>query len=164
MQIILIFQAIKGLDNSRATYASLKDAKTKILDNSMVELLSTLLQLDATVSSILDKLGLMTKKLNTMNEETVEKFGNIEKELIELKKWQNCLESRFTSIETIVKGSKEEKNKFETDVKSICRQCQEYVREKIQTCEDKYVEVQRDLGSLKATTGICFCIQFYISK
>ncbi|CAC5400073.1 DZIP3 [Mytilus coruscus] len=43
-------QAIKGLDNSQATAVSLKDAETKVLDNSMAKLLSTQIQLDKKVS------------------------------------------------------------------------------------------------------------------
>ncbi|XP_063411142.1 uncharacterized protein LOC134694078 [Mytilus trossulus] len=44
-------QAITGLDNSLATAASLKDAKTKMLDNSMVQMLSTQIQLVTKVSN-----------------------------------------------------------------------------------------------------------------
>ncbi|VDH95348.1 Hypothetical predicted protein, partial [Mytilus galloprovincialis] len=49
-------QAITGLDNSHATAASLKDAKTKMLDNSMVQMLSTQLQLVTKVSSFEEEL------------------------------------------------------------------------------------------------------------
>ncbi|CAG2254650.1 unnamed protein product [Mytilus edulis] len=49
-------QAIKGLDNSLATAASLKDAKTKMLDNSMVQMLSTQIQLVTKVSNFEEEL------------------------------------------------------------------------------------------------------------
>ncbi|CAC5368067.1 unnamed protein product [Mytilus coruscus] len=49
-------QAIKGLDNSKASIASLKDAKTKMLDNSMAQLLSTQIQLETKVSNLQDDL------------------------------------------------------------------------------------------------------------
>ncbi|CAC5379936.1 unnamed protein product [Mytilus coruscus] len=49
-------QAIKGLDNSKASIASLKDARTKMLDNSMAQLLSTQIQLETKVSNLQDDL------------------------------------------------------------------------------------------------------------
>ncbi|VDI43635.1 Hypothetical predicted protein, partial [Mytilus galloprovincialis] len=49
-------QAIMGLDNSFATAASLKDAKTKMLDNSMVQMLSTQMQLVTKVSNFEEEL------------------------------------------------------------------------------------------------------------
>ncbi|VDI03046.1 Hypothetical predicted protein [Mytilus galloprovincialis] len=49
-------QAIKGLDNSLATAASLKDAEKKLLDNSMVQMLSTHMQLVTKVSNFEEEL------------------------------------------------------------------------------------------------------------
>ncbi|XP_071150630.1 uncharacterized protein [Mytilus edulis] len=49
-------QAIKGIDNSHATAVSLKDAETKMLDNSMAQLLSTQLQLVTKVSNFEEEL------------------------------------------------------------------------------------------------------------
>ncbi|CAG2199891.1 unnamed protein product [Mytilus edulis] len=49
-------QAIKGLDNSQASIVSLKDAKTKMLDNSIAQRLSTQIQLESKVSNLQDEL------------------------------------------------------------------------------------------------------------
>ncbi|XP_076088538.1 uncharacterized protein LOC143058950 [Mytilus galloprovincialis] len=49
-------QAIKGLDNSQASIVSLKDAKTKMLDNSIAQILSTQIQLESKVSNLQDEL------------------------------------------------------------------------------------------------------------
>lgn len=152
----LFFQAIKGLDNSQSTAASLKDSKTKILDNSMAQMLSTQIQLNTKVSCLQDELEQMTEntektikitessldkdikesnenmhilyeRLNTKEKQMVKRVENIVKELEEFQNWQHNLTAKFNSMETIVKESKKEKEEYEKDVKSFCSQIQDSV-------------------------------------
>ncbi|VDI07112.1 Hypothetical predicted protein [Mytilus galloprovincialis] len=192
-------QAIKGLDNSHATAARLKDAEIKMLDDSMVQLLSTTVQLDTKVSNFekelkhisihIDKNAQEMKQLKQITETLVERmkikedsFKSENKEckenednsferlktseeqtnervkmtleyLGELYKFQRCLDSLFTQIETIVVASK---NETKDVVASLCSKIQVYIN-KLKKHEERMAaieikcenlpELQRDVES-----------------
>lgn len=175
----LIFQAIKGLDNSQLTAASLKDAKTKILDTSMAQMLSTQIQLSTKVARLQDELKQMIENIEEKRKITE---SNLEKEIKEsnenihilyerlnkeevqmvernLKELQNCqqlLASKFTCMETIVKESEQKKEALNKDVRSFCSQIQDFVGKLEHTCNsfDKTLhELQKDVDSIRVTTG-----------
>lgn len=199
MFVIVLFQAITGLDNSQATEASLKEAKTKMLDNTMVQMLLTQIQLVTKVSSLHDELEqtkehveermkmagsnlerhitdnnenmhILYERLNTKEEQMVTRYDNIVNDLQIFRNWQQVFASKFNKMEIVTNESKKEKEELETDMKLLCSQIQFKVskhKEKTESLETKLEsfdktlhEVQKDVDSIKATTGICFSIQF----
>lgn len=168
-----------------------------MLDNltSITQILSTRVQLDKNVSSLQNELNQVTenleenmkktennlerdikettvsmdvlhKRLHTKKKE--QRVVNIEKGLKEYHDCLQLLDSKFTGIETIVKASKEDKDEFEKDVKSLCSQIQYFAgTERIDAREKKAAgfddtlhEVHGDVKSIRSTTGIYFYDQF----
>lgn len=67
-----IFKAIRDLDPSPATNASLKDAETKILDASMTGTVLHQIKLETQLSDMQQKLEKMTDNLEETMEQKVE--------------------------------------------------------------------------------------------
>ncbi|CAG2251751.1 unnamed protein product [Mytilus edulis] len=172
-------QAVTGLDNSHATAASLKDAKTKMLDNSMVQMLSTQMQLVTKVSNFEEELKHISSHIDkdvqekkqlkqiteTLDEKMKTKEDSFEKEFKECK--ENVISYpndwilvkykylQFTRIKTIAIESKKEKEDFVKDVQSLCSLIQDDItkhEERIAALENSsgtLQEIQRDVDSLK---------------
>lgn len=146
---ILIFQSITGLDNSQATAESLMEAKTKILDNSMVQTLSTLIQLDTKVSSLHDEI----KQTKEHVEVKIKIAGsNLERHITDNNENMHILYERLNTKEKqmVVRDDKIEKHMEQI----------ESLETKSESLDKTLHEVQKDVDSIKATTGICFSIQF----
>lgn len=169
----LIFQAIKGLDNSQLTAARLQDAKTKILDTSMAQMLSTQIQLSTKVARLQDELEQMIenieekRKITESNFEKEIKESNenihilyerlnaevqmVERNLIEFQNCQQLLASKFTCMETIVKESEQKKEALNKDVRSFCSQIQDFVgkhKERIGALEHTCISFDKTLHEL----------------
>ncbi|CAG2251696.1 unnamed protein product [Mytilus edulis] len=166
-------QAITGLDNSLATAASLKDAKTKMLDNSMVQMLSTQMQLVTKVSNFEEELKHISSHIDkdvqekkqlkqiteTLDEKMKIKEDSFEMEYKECKENVDRLSERLDTSEVQmyerVEKSKKEKEDFVKDVQSLCSLIQVDItkhEERIAALENSsgtLQEIQRDVDSLK---------------
>ncbi|XP_063412766.1 uncharacterized protein LOC134695444 [Mytilus trossulus] len=111
-------QAITGLDNSLATAASLKDAKTKMLDNSMVQMLSTQIQL--------------VTKVSYFEEELKHISSHIEKDVQEKKQLKQITETLDESMKT-------KEDSFEKEFKE-CKENVDKLSERLDTSEVQMYE------------------------
>lgn len=149
MFVIVLFQAITGLDNSQATAESLKEAKTKMLDNSMVKTLSTLIQLDTKVSSLHDEIELTKKNVEVKMEIA---GSNLERHITENNKNMHILYERLNTKEEQMVTRDDNIVKHMEQIESL--------ETKSESFDKTLHEVQKDVDSIKATTGICFSIHF----
>ncbi|VDI40184.1 Hypothetical predicted protein, partial [Mytilus galloprovincialis] len=115
-------QAITGLDNSLATAASLKDAKTKMLDNLMVQLLSTQMQL--------------VRKVSNFEEELKHISSHIDKDVQDKKQLKQI-------TETLDERMKVKEDSFEMEYKE-CKENVDRLSERLNTSEVQlYDRVER---------------------
>lgn len=149
MFVIVLFQAITGLDNSQATAASLKEAKTKILDNSMAQMLLTQIQLDTKISSLQDEIELTKEHV----EERMKMAGsNLERHITDNNENMHILYERLNTKEEQMVTRDDNIVKHMEQIESL--------ETKSESFDKTLHEVQKDVDSIKATTGICFSIHF----
>ncbi|CAG2251700.1 unnamed protein product [Mytilus edulis] len=168
-------QAITGLDNSLATAESLKDAKTKMLDNSMVQMLSTQMQLVTKVSNFEEELKHISLHIDkdvqekkqlkqiteTLDEKMKIKEDSFEKEFKECKENVDRLSERLDTSEVQMYERVESIEKYLEELQKL-QQSLDLQFTRIKTIAIESKKEKEDF--VKDVQSLCSLIQVDITK